>query len=53
MFVPGHGPLIRVYVALPAKARMRMSKMFGVDKVATGAGTKAARAEYERRIAAR
>ena len=54
VFVPGfNAPLIRLYVALPAKARMRMAKIFGVDKIATGAGTQAARAEYERRMAAR
>jgi short-subunit dehydrogenase len=54
VFIPGYNaPLIRFYVALPAKARMRMAKLFGVDKIATGAGTKAARAEYERRMAAR
>jgi NADP-dependent 3-hydroxy acid dehydrogenase YdfG len=54
VFVPGYNaPLIRFYVALPARARTRMAKLFGVDKIATGADTKTARAEYEQRLGGR
>jgi hypothetical protein len=54
VFVPRHNsPLIRAYAALPPRVRTVMAKVFGVDKVATGAGAQAARAEYERRAAAR
>jgi NAD(P)-dependent dehydrogenase (short-subunit alcohol dehydrogenase family) len=54
VFVPRHlGPLLRGYAGLPPRARKAIARLAGVDKVATGAGTRAARAEYERRIGAR
>jgi NAD(P)-dependent dehydrogenase (short-subunit alcohol dehydrogenase family) len=54
VFVPRHlAGVIRAYAALPPRARTVVAKVFGVDKVATGAGTSAARADYERGLAAR
>jgi NAD(P)-dependent dehydrogenase (short-subunit alcohol dehydrogenase family) len=50
VFVPWHlAPLLRIYGALPARGRMAMQRIFGVDQVAMRADT-SARAEYERRM---
>ena len=50
VFVPRSlAPLLRFYASLPAGGRLAMGKVFGVDKVATSAGSE--RAEYERRMA--
>ena len=52
VFVPRSlAPLLRLFAFLPARGRLGMGKLFGVDKVATGAD-RADRDEYERRMAA-
>jgi NAD(P)-dependent dehydrogenase (short-subunit alcohol dehydrogenase family) len=51
VFVPRRiAPLIRAYAALPARGRMAMQRLLGIDKVATTAN-RAERADYEERVA--
>jgi NAD(P)-dependent dehydrogenase (short-subunit alcohol dehydrogenase family) len=51
LFVPRNlSLLLRVYTSLPARGRLGMGKLFGVDKVATQVD-RAERDEYERRMA--
>jgi NAD(P)-dependent dehydrogenase (short-subunit alcohol dehydrogenase family) len=53
VFVPRSlAPMLRLYASLPARGRMAMQKLFGVDQVAMQAD-RAERAEYERRMADR
>jgi NAD(P)-dependent dehydrogenase (short-subunit alcohol dehydrogenase family) len=50
VFVPRRiAPLIRAYAALPARGRMAMQRLLGIDRVATS-GNRAEREDYERRI---
>jgi NAD(P)-dependent dehydrogenase (short-subunit alcohol dehydrogenase family) len=51
VFVPRNlSLLLRLYTSLPARGRLGLGKLFGVDKVATQVD-RASRDEYERRIA--
>jgi NADP-dependent 3-hydroxy acid dehydrogenase YdfG len=43
-------PVLRIYASLPARGRMAMQRLFGVDRVAMNTDT-SARADYERRVA--
>ncbi len=53
VFVPRSlAPMLRLYASLPARGRMTVQRLLGVDQVAMGAD-RSERADYERRMAQR